>query len=145
MQAVLLNSRLCSASRLMPSSLAQLCRPFTTSRIAAANNAVDAEPHSEQDSSSIEYPRRVLSHHERNVFVVEEPQFQPLPDKGYRFFTKPEQLEHRNEMVKRALSTDTASISEFRAFRRMALQNKYGESDFDSGSNRVQSMLIYSP
>ena len=77
---------------------------------------------------------------ERALFVSESPEFKPLADHGYRFYTDGHQLEGRSPAIKRALSTRTASKRELRTFKRAQLVEKYKLHTFDTGSSRVQGM-----
>eukprot|EP01138_Halocafeteria_seosinensis_P001785 gb/GECG01001828.1/.p1 GENE.gb/GECG01001828.1/~~gb/GECG01001828.1/.p1 ORF type:complete len:268 (+),score=25.25 gb/GECG01001828.1/:1-804(+) len=83
-----------------------------------------------------------LSKHEQSLFRHEEEELPSLPDHGFRFYTSPDQLQDRNEPVKRALSTRTASLTEYRRFKRQQIINKYRTDMFDTGSSRVQVALL---
>lgn len=82
---------------------------------------------------------------ERALFTSESPEFKPLADHGYRFYTDGHQLEGRSPAIKRALSTRTASKRELRTFKRAQLVEKYKLHTFDTGSSRVQGMCAGLP
>lgn len=78
--------------------------------------------------------------HEKSLFKHDDEELPSIPDHGFRFYTSPDQLQDRNDPVKRALSTRTASLKEYRLFKRQQIVNKYRTDTYDTGSPRVQGM-----
>ena len=150
--------------RATPSASRALWRPFTTTipTLESSKSSQDIDPltvtslegipdpyayeHPDAEPGQQEYPEKKLGRHEKDVYTVTDETLAYIRDHGYRFGLHDEDVEETNELIKRALSTVTASIPEMRKFRRSEIVNKWSpEDEFDTGSSRVQGMHSYSP
>lgn len=78
------------------------------------------------------------SRRETELFPAAHDALPPVEDHGLKYFTSPAELEGRDGMVQRALSTRTATVREMRTFRKAQLVAKFRTHEHDTGSGRVQ-------
>jgi small subunit ribosomal protein S15 len=87
-----------------------------------------------------------LSFAEKTVFarVEDEPPLPPIADHGFLYGITEAELEAAGapEVVRRALSTRTGSISAVRKFRTAELVARFGAGEADTGSSRVQIAVL---
>ncbi len=89
------------------------------------------------------YPDQAgASRREKELFPSEHEELPRVADHGFKYFTSEEELKGRNQMVQKALSTRTATLSEMRTFRKHQLIHKFRTHEYDTGSGRVQGVLI---
>ena len=87
------------------------------------------------------YDRAVtLSRRQKTVFAraEDEPSLPPAPEGGFLYGLTEADMAGRNAMVRRALSTATASAEDARAFERAGLLRRFETAHLDTGSSRVQ-------
>ena len=85
-----------------------------------------------------------LTHRQRQVFAKpsDAPPLPAVADHGYQYGVTPAEVEGRGACVARALSTRTAGVQGALKFRRRQLCLKYRDSEWDTGSSRVQVAML---
>ena len=85
-------------------------------------------------------PALSLSRRQRTVFarVEDEPPLPAAASHGYLYGLTAADMEGRNEMVRRALSTRTAASAGLRSFAKAGAVRRFQMDHLDTGSSRVQ-------